>query len=120
MDNLGFGVWMTAVGMGTAFALLLVLMFLLRAISWFDERSQRKATAVAGRAPAVAADGVVAGAVAPGLSAEDEAAIAVAVCVYAEESSAEPGLARARAGQAGQPWVVTTRGRQHDHYPRRR
>ena len=34
MENLGFGLWMTAMGMGTVFALLLLLMLVLRAIGW--------------------------------------------------------------------------------------
>ncbi len=116
MNDLGFGLWMTAIGMGTAFSLLLVLMVLLRAMSWFDERSQRKVIGIAGEAPAVTLGGVAA----PGLSAEDEAAIAVAVSIYAGGSPAEPEVARAPAGQADKPWVVITRGWQHDHYPRRR
>ena len=39
MENLGFGLWMTAMGMGTVFALLLLLMLVLRAIGWVDKRA---------------------------------------------------------------------------------
>lgn len=42
MDNLGFGLWLAAMGMGTVFALLLLLMLVLRVIGWADQRSSRR------------------------------------------------------------------------------
>ncbi len=45
MENLGFGLWMTLMGMGTVFALLVLLMFVLRAIGWVDKRTTARNSA---------------------------------------------------------------------------
>ncbi|MFZ0530159.1 MAG: OadG family transporter subunit, partial [Propionicimonas sp.] len=51
MENFAWGVWMTVVGMGTVFLLLLLLMLVLRGIGWIDQRGARRG-ARAERAPA--------------------------------------------------------------------
>ncbi|MFZ1410822.1 MAG: OadG family protein [Micropruina sp.] len=41
MDNIGFGLWMTLMGMGTVFLLLVLLMLTLYAIGRLDQRGKR-------------------------------------------------------------------------------
>ena len=41
MDNIAFGLWMTVMGMGTVFLLLVLLMLVLRGIGWLDQRGLR-------------------------------------------------------------------------------
>ena len=43
MDNIGFGLWMTAMGMGTVFLMLALLMGVLALMGWLDKRQQSPA-----------------------------------------------------------------------------
>jgi Na+-transporting methylmalonyl-CoA/oxaloacetate decarboxylase gamma subunit len=45
MDELGFGLWATAVGMGTVLAILVALMLMLMGLGWLDQRPARRAAA---------------------------------------------------------------------------
>lgn len=46
MSEIGFGLWMTVVGMGIVFAMLAVLMLLLKGVGWLDARADRAAPRV--------------------------------------------------------------------------
>jgi sodium pump decarboxylase gamma subunit len=119
MENLGFGLWMTAVGMGTVFLLLVLLMLALRLITWADRRGERSSTAAA-EVPAApeAAPEVASG----GLTDEEIAAITIAVITHARvrRQQAAPAM---RAHEPGSHlfanrWVGIGRGYQQQPWTR--
>lgn len=115
MDNIGFGLWMTAMGMGTVFALLLLLMLVLRVIGWADKRAARRKT-VAEVALADAADGGVAD---DSLTAEEIAAITIAVLTHAKvrRGQAAPAMRQVQPGSQlfASRWVAV--GRSYQNQP---
>ncbi len=122
MDNLGFGLSITLAGMGSVFALLLLLTGLLVLIGKLDERSG------AIEAPAAAVPQVVPSAVsevdAPaGLDPALVAAIGLAVTTHVRELRRQAGPAM-RAHPPGSldhasRWVATGRGAQTQPWRRR-
>jgi sodium pump decarboxylase gamma subunit len=114
MDNIGFGLWMTAMGMGTVFALLILLMLVLRVIGWADARASRR-TAVA----AVRGDAEDAGAVDDTLTAEEIAAITIAVITHARvrRGQAAPAMRQVAPGSQlfASRWVAV--GRSYQNQP---
>jgi sodium pump decarboxylase gamma subunit len=56
MPDIGFGLWMTVMGMGTVFALLFLLLGVLWIVGWFDQRSIRAAAEKAAAQPQVIID----------------------------------------------------------------
>lgn len=117
VESLLWGLMMMAVGMGTVFALLLVLMLLLMAIGRSDARP--KLTAVE---PEVAAaiEGDQPGPVrilADGLSEDQVAAITIAVVTHAENRrrlAAPETRAHAPGSQLfASRWLTVGRGRQN-------
>jgi sodium pump decarboxylase gamma subunit len=122
MDNLGFGLWMTAMGMGTVFGLLVLLMLALRLIGWIDRRSERKRTVVATGAAADAA-GAPAVAEAPdALTQEEVAAITIAVITHARvrRLQAAPAMREFEPGSHlfANRWVGIGRGYQKQPWRR--
>lgn len=119
MDNLAFGLWMTAIGMGTVFGLLLLLMLVLRFIGWLDTRGDRQVELSAGE-PDGEPDAIVS---APDdLTEEEIAAIALAVVTHARvrRQQAAPAM---RAHEPGSHlfanrWVGIGRGYQQQPWMR--
>ncbi len=115
MDNIGFGLWMTAMGMGTVFALLLLLMLLLRVIGWADERASRRAPAAA----VARASGTEAAGEADALTAEEIAAITIAVITHARvrRGQAAPAMRQVAPGSQlfASRWVAV--GRSYQNQP---
>lgn len=116
MHNLPWGLYMTVVGMGTVFVLLIVLMLLLMAIGRLD-RPQNARTSVpatepappTAAAPAVAIDR-------NGLTADELAAIAIAVITHAQvrRQQAAPVMRTHQPGSLlhASRWVAIGRGNQ--------
>ena len=112
MSDIAFGLWMTALGMGSVFLLLILLMIVLKAIGWADQRTQRRAAAAA---PAAAED--AAAEECPQELSEDEiAAVSLAVITHARirRLQAAPAM---RAHEPGSQlfasrWVSIGRGYQ--------
>ncbi|MDR1388164.1 MAG: OadG family protein [Propionibacteriaceae bacterium] len=133
---MGFGLQITALGMGTVLVILVALMLVLRAIGWWDQRGQRRAEAAQAaanaRAEAEAAanwDGqgddpavVLTGPVAGGLSDEEVAAITLAVISHARLRRLQ-GAPEMRAHTPGSHlfasrWVANGRANQHQPFRR--
>ncbi len=116
MENLGFGLWLTAMGMGTVFALLLLLMLVLRLIGWADQRSVRRKPAAAKKA----FDGEQAprGSV-NDLTPDEIAAITVAVITHARvrRGQAAPAMRQVQPGSQlfASRWVAV--GRSYQNQP---
>jgi sodium pump decarboxylase gamma subunit len=115
MDNIGFGLWMAAMGMGTVFALLLLLMLVLRVIGWADERASRRR---------IVAEVAVADAEAEreddeSLTAEEIAAITIAVLTHARvrRGQAAPAMRQVKPGSQlfASRWVAV--GRSYQNQP---
>ena len=115
MDNIGFGLWMTAMGMGTVFALLILLMLVLRVIGWADARASRRTPVATVAAPA-AED---AGEVDDALTAEEIAAITIAVITHARvrRGQAAPAMRQVAPGSQlfASRWVAV--GRSYQNQP---
>ncbi|HEY3406714.1 MAG TPA: OadG family protein [Propionicimonas sp.] len=115
MDNIGFGLWMTAMGMGTVFALLLLLMLLLRVIGWADERASRRAPVAA----VARTSGTEAAGDADALTAEEIAAITIAVITHARvrRGQAAPAMRQVAPGSQlfASRWVAV--GRSYQNQP---
>jgi sodium pump decarboxylase gamma subunit len=117
MDNLDFGLWMTAMGMGTVFLLLIVLMLVLQLMGRLDRRPEPKPEPVEAAAAVGDTDGP------PGVLTEDEiAAITVAVTTHARirRAQAAPEM---RAHEPGSHlfasrWVGIGRGFQQQPWSR--
>lgn len=83
MENLDFGLWMTAMGMGTVFALLIVLMLVLRLLGRLDRPP--KATAPPATGAPAESDAAPAGS----LTEDEIAAITIAVITHARVRRAQ-------------------------------
>ena len=115
MENLGFGLWMTVMGMGTVFALLLLLMLVLQLISWFEKRSARRHTA-----PVTTSSGTDEQPTGPGELTPDEiAAITIAVITHARvrRGQAAPAMREVQPGSQlfASRWVAV--GRSYQNQP---
>ncbi|MGV1004725.1 MAG: OadG family transporter subunit [Candidatus Nanopelagicales bacterium] len=119
MSDLGFGLWITALGMGSVFLLLALLMLLLRAIGWWDQRAQRQPSAPDARPPVIAP---VAGDWPTGLGDEEVAAICIAVITHARNRrlQAAPETRSAVPGTQlfASRWVGVGRGQQNRQWRR--
>lgn len=111
MSDITFGLWITALGMGSVFGLLILLMVVLKAIGWSDQRTERRAEATA---PPPAEP--VPAPPPEGLSEDEIAAISVAVITHARirRLQAAPAM---RAHEPGSQlfasrWVSIGRGNQ--------
>ncbi len=116
MDDIGFGLWITAIGMGSVFALLILLMIVLKVIGWTDRRES-----------AEEATGATPVAVAPvpppeGLSEDEVTAIAVAVITHARirRLQAAPAMRTHEPGSQlfASRWVSIGRGYQNQPWRR--
>lgn len=112
MTDIGFGLWMTLMGMGTVFAILLLLMFVLRLIGWLDKRSVGRTAPMAERlAPEPAAD--------EALTPEEIAAITIAVITHARvrRGQAAPAMRQVPPGSQlfASRWVAV--GRSYQNQP---
>ena len=116
MENLDFGLWMTAMGMGTVFLLLIVLMLVLRLLGRLDRKPVPKLEPVEAEPSAGEPE-------APGGLTEDEiAAITIAVTTHARirRAQAAPEM---RAHEPGSHlfasrWVGIGRGFQQQPWSR--
>ena len=117
MGEIGFGLYLAAVGMGTVFGVLLVLMLVLKLIGRLDRPASVRTRAAsepdAGTEPGPDAE-------APdvdGLSPELIAAITVAVVTHARvrRSQAAPAMRRVAPGSQlfASRWVAVGRGSQN-------
>ncbi len=112
MTNLDFGLWLTVMGMGTVFGLLLVLMLVLQLLGRLDRKPVEPA--------ATGPSGLV---IDPGGLTEDElAAVTVAVVAHAraQRHLAAPDLGVVEAGRSPlvSGWVSTARSIQHQRRSR--
>ncbi len=123
MGDLGFGLWLTALGMGTVFGLLVLLMLALKLIGWTDQRGRRTAelpgepTSGSGNPPDATAPQA-----AGELSPDELAAITIAVLTHARvrRQQAAPAM---RAHEPGSHlfanrWVSIGRGHQQQSWTR--
>lgn len=117
MENLDFGLWMTAMGMGTVFGLLIVLMLVLRLMGRLDRPPAAKPGPAEAGTPAGEPD-----APAGGLTEEEIAAITIAVISHARirRAQAAPEM---RAHEPGSHlfasrWVGIGRGFQQQPWSR--
>ncbi len=115
MENIGFGLWMTLMGMGTVFALLLLLMLLLRVIGWADERASR-GKVVLDLVPAVLGPEAEED---DELTPEEVAAITIAVITHARvrRGQAAPAMRQVAPGSQlfASRWVAV--GRSYQNQP---
>ena len=114
MDEIGFGLYLAAVGMGTVFGVLLVLMLVLKLIGRLDRPASSRRAAPepdAGTEPAADQPDV------DGLTPELIAAITVAVVTHARvrRSQAAPAMRRVAPGSQlfASRWVAVGRGYQN-------
>lgn len=121
MDNLGFGLWMAAMGMGTVFGLLVLLMLALHLIGWIDRRGDRKRGVVATAGAAAAGASAAAEAPSP-LTQEEVAAITIAVITHARvrRLQAAPAMREYEPGSHlfANRWVGIGRGYQKQPWRR--
>lgn len=129
MENLGFGLWLTAIGMGTVFLLLVLLMLALHLIGWTDRQSERKRASARTAEPGAATDagdgsttGAPPGAPPGALSAEEVAAITIAVITHARvrRLQAAPAMREYEPGSHlfANRWVGIGRGYQKQPWRR--
>ena len=113
MDNIPWGLYVTAAGMGTVFGLLLVLMVVLLAIGRLDRRPSVPAESGPVAAPAAQAEPDQT----DGLSPELVAAITVAVITHAQvrRRQAAPAMRRVAPGSQlfASRWVAIGRAYQN-------
>ena len=116
MENLGFGLWMAAMGMGTVFSLLLLLMLVLRGIGWADKRP-----AIRDAAPVILSLDVDEEPKAGpnGLTPDEIAAITIAVITHARvrRGQAAPAMREVQPGSQlfASRWVAV--GRSYQNQP---
>jgi sodium pump decarboxylase gamma subunit len=109
MDDLGFGLWVTAVGMGTVLAILVALMLILKAIGWIDQRSWRRAqTGAAAAAAADLTDGELAAVTLALLAHTGRSPTSDRPALPPSTQAAAPSVAGRRATRG---WVPVGRGR---------
>ncbi|MDR1431451.1 MAG: OadG family protein [Propionibacteriaceae bacterium] len=117
MPDIGFGLWMTAAGMGTVFALLILLWGLLWLIGWIDQRSLRRAATQSVPAPAA-----VQVESAEEFSPDEIAAITVAVLAYTQADkpsrSLPPRVHEPGSHLFASRWVAAGRTFQHQLWTR--
>ena len=124
MDDLGFGLWLTALGMGTVFGVLVLLLVVLKLLGWSESRSGSRAARRTEPPPGVgAADAgsTPTTGVAP-LTGDEIAAITIAVITHARvrRQQAAPAM---RAHEPGSHlfanrWVSIGRGYQQQSWTR--
>lgn len=134
MNDLGWGLEMTVVGMGVVFALLLVLMGVLILIGRLDSPKQEPALASAKAEPVEPTPAPVAATPAPapepaveiltaGLTVSQAAAVALAVITHAEvrRQQAAPAMRTHAPGSQihTSRWVAVGRGAQNQSWNRR-
>lgn len=116
MENLGFGLWMTAMGMGTVFALLVLLMLVLRVIGWADQRFGRRSSARA--VPALDGEPEPEASL-DQLTPDEIAAITIAVITHARvrRGQAAPAMRQVQPGSQlfASRWVAV--GRSYQNQP---
>lgn len=117
MENLDFGLWMTAMGMGTVFLLLIVLMLVLQLMGRLDRQPAPKPEPVETEPPAIGTD-----AAPSGLTEDEIAAITVAVVTHARVRRAQ-AAPEMRAHEPGSHlfasrWVGIGRGFQQQPWSR--
>jgi sodium pump decarboxylase gamma subunit len=123
MDNIAFGLWMTVMGMGTVFLLLVLLMLMLRGIGWLDQRGKRTPPTPSHTAPAEPAAGEGFAEPEPaspgGLTPELIAAISIAVITHARvrRGQAAPAMRQVQPGSQlfASRWVSV--GRSYQNQP---
>ncbi len=120
MDNIAFGLWMTAMGMGTVFLLLVLLMLVLRGIGWLDQRGKRTPPPETETATATAKQPAEDEPPAPGeLTPELIAAISIAVITHARvrRGQAAPAMRDVQPGSQlfASRWVSV--GRSYQNQP---
>lgn len=123
MDNIAFGLWMTVMGMGTVFLLLVLLMLVLQGIGRLDQRGKRPhAVPPPAEADEEDADDLFADSepAAPGeLTPELLAAISIAVITHARvrRGQAAPAMRDAQPGSHlfASRWVSV--GRSYQNQP---
>ncbi|WP_298482888.1 OadG family protein [uncultured Chloroflexus sp.] len=117
MENLGFGLMMTVLGMGIVFTVLVLVWGLLTLLTYFDRPEPATAAEVA-LAPAVAPTGE------GQLTPDEVAAIAVAVAVHTAtlRREAAPTVRSYWPGSLlfASRWVAAGRARQNQSWQRRR
>ena len=108
MENLPWGVYVTAAGMGTVLALLLVLMLVLMAVGRLDRRRPAEAPAPVDKTPDAPAP--------DGLSADEVAAITIAVLTHVRvrRGQAAPAMRDVQPGSQlfASRWVAAGRAHQ--------
>lgn len=119
MSELGWGLLMMVAGMGTVFALLLLLMGVLLGVGRLDRQPAEEPAAEPEEVPAPAAPSVAPG----GVDAATLAAIAVAVTTHAEHRRRQAGP-ETRAHAPGSQlwasrWLAVGRSRQNIPFERR-
>jgi len=132
MENLGWGLQMTVLGMGLVFALLALLWGLLTVmlrldVAPADQRADGPSTTAGARGEGAAGDatnaGVAAAATADGMSADLVAAIMVAVLTHrsVRRREAAPVMRSYWPGSLlyASRWVATGRARQNHSWQRR-
>lgn len=123
MDNIAFGLWMTVMGMGTVFLLLVLLMLVLRGIGWLDQRGKRTPPTPTHTAPAEPASGDLLAEPEPAtpgeLTPELIAAISIAVITHARvrRGQAAPAMRQVQPGSQlfASRWVSV--GRSYQNQP---
>ncbi len=115
MGEIGFGLYLAAVGMGTVFGVLLVLMLVLKLIGRLDRPTSVR-TRIAPE-PDVGTERTADQTAADGLTPELVAAITVAVVTHARvrRSQAAPAMRRVAPGSQlfASRWVAVGRGYQN-------
>ena len=98
METLDFGLWMTAMGMGTVFLLLIVLMLILQLLGRLDRRRPTPAADDSAPAPATPI----------GLTEDEVAAVTVAVIAHAHRRGSQPALPNLPTSTSR--WIGVSRG----------
>jgi Na+-transporting methylmalonyl-CoA/oxaloacetate decarboxylase gamma subunit len=124
VENLGFGLRITAVGMGLVFALLGLLWLVLTLLARLDRPEPPGAEAGAGEADPVPVPVAVSGPGAEALDADALAAVAIAVATHvgARRRQAAPEMRSSQPGSRlhASRWVGTGRSKQTREWTPRR
>lgn len=115
MENLGWGLWMTVMGMGTVFALLLLLMLVLQVIGGAEKRSARRHAAAVKTSSDIEEEPIGPGELTP----DEIAAITIAVITHARvrRGQAAPAMREVQPGSQlfASRWVAV--GRSYQNQP---
>jgi glutaconyl-CoA/methylmalonyl-CoA decarboxylase subunit delta len=124
VENLGFGLWITAVGMGLVFALLGLLWLVLTLLGRLDRPEPGAAEPGAGEPVPEPVPLAISGPGAAGLDADALAAVAIAVATHvgARRRQAAPEMRSSRPGSRlhASRWVGTGRSKQTREWTPRR